>query len=119
MKTFSTDSTASKDVITHLCCFNWGNKQSEPQFHCKPVPGKLLSKTRKSGLQADLQGKGGQRAPSAMVSAVIVAGLEGTGGKVVRSAGHPEAMLQGKASSSVGIDTQHSRFFYRLWFFVS
>lgn len=76
------DSTASKD-ITHLYCFNWGNKQSELQFHCKPVPGKVLLKTAKSALQADLQGKGEQRAPSATASAGTVAGVEGTSGKVI------------------------------------
>lgn len=77
------DSTASKDIRMHLYCFNWGNKPSELQFHWKPLPGKVLWKTRKSVLQADLQGKGEQRAPSAMVSAGTVAGFEGTGCKVV------------------------------------
>lgn len=74
VKTLSMDSTASKDVRTHLCCLSWGNRL---------LPCKQLWKTRKSVLQAVLQYEGGQRAPSAMIWAVIVAGLEGTHGKVV------------------------------------
>jgi len=83
------------------------------------VPGNLLSKATKSVLQAGLPGKGGQRAPSAAVSAVIVAGLEGRGGKVILSTEHPKAMPQEKAFDAISIDTQHSRFFYRLCFAVS
>lgn len=113
------DSTTSKDVRTYLYCFNLGNKLSELQFPCKPVPSKLLWKTRKSVLQADLQGKAGKRAPSAMVSAVIVVGVEVTGGKVVQRPGHPQATLREKASNAISTDTQHSRFFYVLCFAVS
>lgn len=45
------------------------------------MPSKLLWKTKGSTLEADLQGKGGQRAPSAVVAAVTVDGLEGRGGR--------------------------------------
>lgn len=95
------DSTASKDIRTHLCFLNWGNRL---------LPCKLFWKTRKTMLQGVLQDEGGQRAPSAMIWAV--AGLEVTHGKVVWSAGHPQEMLQKNPSNLISTDTQHSRFFY-------
>lgn len=80
---------------------------------------KLLWKTRKSVLQADLQGRGGQWAPSVTGSAVIAASLEVTGGKVVQGVGHPQAVLREKSSNAINIHTQLSRFFDELCSAVS
>lgn len=48
VKTFSMDSKGHKKTFKFF--LTGVNKQSELQFHCKPVPGKLLSKARKSVL---------------------------------------------------------------------